>query len=677
MADPKRYESNLMIEKLLNYAAVGDLKNVKTMIEDMKVDINSSRHNMTALSVCAAKSGSAEVIKYLIERGANIRDSFFHAIKAGNVDTVEVLLPILKAKNWEKLPTKESAVFPPYMTPIMLAAICGHRVLVELLMYRGHTIPLPHMPDCECDDCNVSSTSLATPSHRNLDIYRALCNPSYIGLNSEDPISKVFSLEREYRTIIENSHFSHQYYDISKQMENYITEVFDVTRDALEVNVLVQQKGVNPRPNAFIKYLVLQNAVDSNWVDFIASKRIESLRAYLWLGQNRVWFDSGFVGLTKKFFRSLRIIICQPMSSILFAVRYNKHITAQSRYLCRLFNESVFVSFLVYSINHNVILCEKSFGHYMFTALTIVWTVGNIVNITKKCAIFGLKKIWRFYGHVFELILTNILFIIVVLDILCLYKSSNDRINDNRRNQQEVNAYKNKVQTSDCIKFTYVLIKLLVTLIYIRIGILSTLRAYKGLGEDRIIRIILLSFCLIGILYPFISHSMASHYNLSSFGVNLPIFGSLDPIIVFIIINFLIGLGFEIFRGPEKIQDKSWCFHWTARLIHEIHGACELAVPFNLLEVFSVAYILFKRVGFKEKVQQKDVKQYHRIKDLVYSRYECTKYLESKPYSRVHFEFIVNDSQSHSKDTDNNNSDTTPPKTKPNSTNVSHKTKSS
>ena len=31
--DPKQYESDLAIEKLLNYASVGDLNNVKILIE--------------------------------------------------------------------------------------------------------------------------------------------------------------------------------------------------------------------------------------------------------------------------------------------------------------------------------------------------------------------------------------------------------------------------------------------------------------------------------------------------------------------------------------------------------------------------------------------------------------------------------------------------------------------
>ena len=233
------------------------------------IDVNAIKYNMTALSVCAANNGDTQVMEYLLCKGADIRDSLLHAIRAGNLESVELLLSKL-SKSEEMRPIKNSPVFPPYMTPLMLAAIYGHRTLIELLMIRGHTIPVPHLAHCECDDCNVSSTQVSTPSQRNLDVYRALCNPQYIGLNSSDPIKKAFELEMECRSVIKNSsYFSHHYNDLFRKMEKFVKEVIDVTRDAEEVKVLVEQRSDSTQRNVFIKYMVLQKAVDHNWVDFV------------------------------------------------------------------------------------------------------------------------------------------------------------------------------------------------------------------------------------------------------------------------------------------------------------------------------------------------------------------------------------------------------------------------
>ncbi len=378
-----------------------------TFVEkEEKIDVNSTKYGLTALSVCAANSDSIEVIKYLLSKGSQIRDSHLHAIKAGNPQIVEELVSHLSqmSRSLEMSPSKDSAVFAPYMTPLMLAAICGHRSLIELLMSRGHSIPYPHMAHCDCDDCTVSSTRMSSQSQRNLDIYRALCNPEYIRLNCEDSITRAFELENETRLAIEKScYFSHHYKDMFTKMENYVIDLIDMTRDAEEVKVLLKQKGVKNRPNAHIKYPALQNAIDQNWIEFIASKQIENLRTDLWLGDNKTWFLSGIHGFGRKLLYSLAIILGQLFFSIAHVSRYKKHIRAQSRYLCHLFNDTVFALVLVLFLTNNSM---QSRFYFVVKSFLILWTFGHILNISKKFAIFGPRKLYQSYGNTFELIIT-------------------------------------------------------------------------------------------------------------------------------------------------------------------------------------------------------------------------------------------------------------------------------
>lgn len=47
-----------------------------------------------------------------------------------------------------------SSDFPEHMTPLMLAAQCGHYEIIGKLLERGHPpIKKPHKPACRCEKC--------------------------------------------------------------------------------------------------------------------------------------------------------------------------------------------------------------------------------------------------------------------------------------------------------------------------------------------------------------------------------------------------------------------------------------------------------------------------------------------------------------------------------------------
>ncbi len=82
--------------------------------KEEKIDVNSTKFGLTALSVCAANSDSIQVIKYLLSKGSQIREihSHFHAIKAGNAQIAEELVSFLSqmSRSLEMSPSKDSTV---------------------------------------------------------------------------------------------------------------------------------------------------------------------------------------------------------------------------------------------------------------------------------------------------------------------------------------------------------------------------------------------------------------------------------------------------------------------------------------------------------------------------------------------------------------------------------------
>lgn len=116
-------------------------------------DINCKNYQgMTGLNL-AIQVNCESIVDLLIKQsGLEIGDSLMHAIRENFYSVVVKLLDILESKDPEKVKQgyEHSTEFPKHLTPLMLAAQCGHYTIIKLLLSRGHTIPIPHKPGCNC-----------------------------------------------------------------------------------------------------------------------------------------------------------------------------------------------------------------------------------------------------------------------------------------------------------------------------------------------------------------------------------------------------------------------------------------------------------------------------------------------------------------------------------------------
>ena len=87
---------------------------------------------MTALQL-AVSSGNLPMVEYLVNLpGIDLGDSALHAIRQNDLALVLILLDALKriSPNLEYGGAVLSPEFPEGMTPLMLAAHCGHYELI-------------------------------------------------------------------------------------------------------------------------------------------------------------------------------------------------------------------------------------------------------------------------------------------------------------------------------------------------------------------------------------------------------------------------------------------------------------------------------------------------------------------------------------------------------------------
>lgn len=118
-------------------------------------DVNAKNYRgATALSA-AVEANCADTVDVLLAHPRlDVGDGLMHAVRYGHHAIAVRLLDALEARDpvAARAGCKESAEFPEHLTPLMLAAQCGHVKIITTLLKRGHTIAVPHKARCLCKE---------------------------------------------------------------------------------------------------------------------------------------------------------------------------------------------------------------------------------------------------------------------------------------------------------------------------------------------------------------------------------------------------------------------------------------------------------------------------------------------------------------------------------------------
>jgi len=145
--------------RVLSLVKTCNVPSVKALLDEYGAgfDLNCKNYQgMTGLNL-AIEANCEQMVDLLLSRpGLDIGDSLMHAIRENAYAIVIKLLDILQTDRPEtvQLGYERSTEFPQYLTPLMLAAQCGHFTIISLLLKRGHTIQIPHKPQCLCKEAS-------------------------------------------------------------------------------------------------------------------------------------------------------------------------------------------------------------------------------------------------------------------------------------------------------------------------------------------------------------------------------------------------------------------------------------------------------------------------------------------------------------------------------------------
>ncbi|XP_066284799.1 short transient receptor potential channel 4-like [Branchiostoma lanceolatum] len=206
--------------------------------EEVGEMLSRNRHDVSFIIDCldtcgrsavelATIRGDQEMVETLLRHGADLGDSLLYAVDMEKEDVITTLLNHTWPEgsgNITKKGTPKESLYPPHVTPVLLAAHRNNYSILQLLLERQ--FPLP----------SIGDISGSTDHRVMLDYYRAVTSPSYILLTSQDPFQTAFKVKEELNSIVSYLETGRgDFQELSVQLEKFTAELINFTRSPDEV----------------------------------------------------------------------------------------------------------------------------------------------------------------------------------------------------------------------------------------------------------------------------------------------------------------------------------------------------------------------------------------------------------------------------------------------------------
>lgn len=321
-------------KKFFELVHTGDVDAVKEFLED-NAGFNINCVNFQGVSALhiAVKINSEYMVEFLLSQpNIEIGDCILHAVRDNRLKILEMLLEKQQAiaPGLEFVGVTHSSDFPDYVTPMILAAQCGHYEIIELLIKRGHMITKPHHPSCRCGECRsrLENEDLLHAETLRLHLYRAVSNPAYICHSSSDPILVAFFLSKELNecaNIIPE--FRAAYKELAAAISTFAVDLIACCRSTEETElILKQQAGLETANNFTFPRLVL--AMDCKQKEFIAHPNTQQIVEAEWHGD---WHEWVLKPILFKIIYSLTRLIMLPFITLMCVLMPNHTLVKHSK----------------------------------------------------------------------------------------------------------------------------------------------------------------------------------------------------------------------------------------------------------------------------------------------------------------------------------------------------------
>lgn len=405
------------------------------------MNINCTNFQGVTALLVAVQSHSEPMVEFLLNQpGIDIGDAVLHAIKDNQVGILKMLLDKLNqiASSLEFVGVTHSSDFPDYVTPLILAAQCGHYEIIKLLVERGHTISKPHPPNCQCSDCRIrlEHDDLLHAESLKLNLYRAVSNPAYLCYSTHDPILAAFQLSKELRECaFYIPEFRVAYTELSAEISNFAVDLLACCRSTNETELILSQQSGMPSLGTYaFPRLVL--ALDYKQKTFVAHPNTQQIVEAAWCGD---WHEYKFKSIIIKCLYPIARIFTLPFICLLclllpnhslvkhWSIPLNKMISHNAAYF-------VFLVIIFMESNLDKTNQKREPPNSGLEPVIVVFVVGNIWNIIRMMIVIGPAKYFKSMWN-WHVLITNAFFVLTFFFWLASYFDAikNDQVDLERK----------------------------------------------------------------------------------------------------------------------------------------------------------------------------------------------------------------------------------------------------
>nr|XP_022919022.1 short transient receptor potential channel 4-like [Onthophagus taurus] len=418
-------------KRFFELVATNELQRVKEfLLDNPTFNINCVNFQGVSALHIAVQNHADQMVEFLLQQpNIDIGDCVLIAIRDNDIKILQLLLNKLQeiAPGLEFVGVTNSSDFPDYVTPMILAAQCGHFEIIELLIERGHKLIKPHLPNCRCIDC-VQIYELSDLLHGEtlrLNLYRAVTNPAYICHSTHDPILTAFELSKELKSCATMvAEFKAAYIDLSEEISNFAVDLIACCRSTEEVDMILKNPTGVHMAGQFL-YPRLKLAMDYKQKRFVAHPNTQQIVVMTWQGDFYDWkFKPFVVKLFYPFFRLLLIplvtIMCiiMPNHSLVkhYSIPLNKMLTHTASYM-------VFLVIIFLESNMNKKSMKRGAPDSGLEPIIIVFVASLIWSSLRVCLIMGpmrhFAQLWNWFDLVMYVlyIVTFIFWLAASIDV--------------------------------------------------------------------------------------------------------------------------------------------------------------------------------------------------------------------------------------------------------------------
>lgn len=420
----------------------GDVEAVKNFLGDNPgFNINCVNFQGVSALHVAVKISSEPMVEFLLDQqDIDIGDSVLHAVRDNKPKILEMILEKLNATSpgLEYAGVTHSSDFPDHVTPLILAAQCGHYEIIEMLINRGHVIVKPHHPSCRCGDCRarLENDDLLHAETLRLNLYRAVCNPAYICHSTNDPILVAFFLSKELNECANCiPEFRAAYKLLASEISTFAVDLIACCRSTEETElVLKQQGGIEVANNFLFPRLVL--AMDCKQKEFVAHPNTQQILEAEWHGD---WHEWVLKPAIFKIIYSFTRLIMLPVITLMCIVMPNHSLVKHSKIpLNKLMAHNVmylvFLILIFLQSNVDKTGQKRAPPDSGLEPIIMVFVAGYVWGYIRVCAIKGPARHFRVLWSWNDLIM-YVLFLLTFLFWVASYLDTkqNDQIDLERK----------------------------------------------------------------------------------------------------------------------------------------------------------------------------------------------------------------------------------------------------